>query len=127
MRRSLSSFFLIAGLTFAVPQVMAGEMHAGNVPDLASVSSKRNFHCELGNSVTIINVAGQRDQVNLRWRGQTHRMIRVNTTTGANRFENKASGLVWIDIPTKGILLNSRSGRQLANECKDYIKLRRST
>lgn len=127
MLRSLSSFVLITGLIFAIPQVTAEGMPAGSVPDLASASSKRNFHCELGNRVTIIKVAGRQNQINLRWRGRMHRMMRVNTTTGANRFENKASGLVWIDIPTKGILLNSHSGRQLANECKDYIKLRRST
>ena len=127
MLRILSSFFLVSSLTLAIPQVTAEEIPAGGMPDLAGVSSKRDFHCELGNHVTIIRVAGQRNQIQLRWRGRTHRMVRVNTSTGANRFENKASGLVWIDIPTKGILLNSHSGKQLANECKDYIKLRRST
>lgn len=45
-------------------------------------------------------------------------MDRVDTSTGANRFENRKIGLVWIDIPTKGILLDSKRGKQLANECK---------
>jgi hypothetical protein len=28
-------------------------------------------------------------------------------------------GLIWIGIPAKGMLLDSKQNRQLANECKD--------
>ncbi len=45
-------------------------------------------------------------------------MTTVSTTTGAVRLEDKASGLVWIQIPAKSMLLNSKQGLQLANECK---------
>jgi hypothetical protein len=45
-------------------------------------------------------------------------MNRVGTTTGALRFENPVFGIIWIGIPSKGILLDSRLNRQLANECK---------
>ncbi|MEF9927680.1 MAG: hypothetical protein RR804_07565, partial [Massilia sp.] len=55
----------------------------------------------------------------LRWKKRLHRLSRVGTTTGANRFENRLYGLVWIGIPAKGMLLDSKQGRQLANECKD--------
>jgi hypothetical protein len=34
------------------------------------------------------------------------------------RFENTNFRLIWIGIPSKGILLDSRLNRQLANECK---------
>jgi hypothetical protein len=47
-----------------------------------------------------------------------YKLSRVATTTGAQRFENEKSGLVWIDIPAKGMLLDSHHGHQLANECK---------
>jgi hypothetical protein len=43
----------------------------------------------------------------------------VGTTTGALRFENTKFGLIWIGIPSKGILLDSKLNRQLANECKN--------
>jgi hypothetical protein len=46
-------------------------------------------------------------------------MDKVGTTTGAMRYENTKIGLVWIGIPSKGILLDSKQNRQLANECKD--------
>jgi hypothetical protein len=45
-------------------------------------------------------------------------MSRVETTTGAHRFENTKAGFIWIGIPAKGLLLDSRKGLQLANECK---------
>ena len=37
----------------------------------------------------------------------------------AKRFENKLFGLIWIGIPSKGMLLDSKLNRQLANECKN--------
>jgi len=64
-------------------------------PDIGGTKSA-DFSCEMGNKLT-----------------------RVSTTTGANRFENRKTGLVWIGIPAKGILLDSKKGQQLANECKN--------
>ena len=48
-----------------------------------------------------------------------YRLARIGTTTGALRFENPHYGLIWIGIPAKGILLDSKLNRQLANECKN--------
>lgn len=82
-------------------------------------SAVTEFHCELGNKLTIYKNEGDDKYMALRWANRIHRMTRVGTTTGANRFENKKTGLVWIGIPAKGILLNAKIGQQLANECKD--------
>ena len=79
---------------------------------------KTEYTCELGNFVTIFQKDGQEEQISLRWQKRLHAMNRVPTTTGAIRFENPEQGLVWIGIPAKGILLDSKAGRQLANECK---------
>jgi hypothetical protein len=51
-------------------------------------------------------------------------MTRVSTSTGADRFENRMHGLVWIGIPAKGMLLDSKKGLQLANECKSPDQLK---
>ncbi len=59
----------------------------------------------------------------IRWNKRIHRLTRVATTTGANRFENHKMGLVWIGIPAKGLLLDSKKGQQLANECKNAEQL----
>jgi len=77
-----------------------------------------DFHCELGNTLTIYRNATDDQQIAIRWNKRLHQLFRVATTTGANRFENAKKGLVWIGIPAKGMLLDSKKGQQLANECK---------
>ncbi|MGK5080863.1 hypothetical protein [Janthinobacterium sp. HLX7-2] len=87
-------------------------------PDTAG-SASTEFNCELGNKITIYTNATDDKHIALRWKKRLHRLSRVGTTTGANRFENRLYGLVWIGIPAKGMLLDSKQSRQLANECKD--------
>ncbi|MBQ5939229.1 MULTISPECIES: hypothetical protein [unclassified Massilia] len=76
------------------------------------------YACELNNKVTIYTNEKDDAHIALRWKKRLHRLARVGTTTGAQRFENPFWGLIWIGIPAKGILLDSRLNRQLANECK---------
>lgn len=82
------------------------------------------YDCELGNKVTLYQNAGDESHVALRWKTRLHRLTRVATTTGAQRFENKHYGLIWIGIPSKGMLLDSKKSRQLANECRNTEQLK---
>lgn len=82
------------------------------------------FNCELGNKITAYNNDNDDKHVAIRWKDKVHRMRRVGTSTGANRFENRKAGLVWINIPSKAMLLDSKIGQQLANECRDPAQLR---
>jgi len=76
------------------------------------------YNCELGNKLTIYHNADDTKHIALRWGQTLHRLTHVATTTGADRYENHKYGLVWIGIPAKGMLLDSKLGHQLANECK---------
>jgi hypothetical protein len=87
-------------------------------PDI-STSATTEYHCELGNKLTIYRNAEDDKHIAMRWKKQLLRLNRMATTTGANRFENKKHGWVWIDIPAKGMLLDSKKAQQLANECKN--------
>lgn len=87
-------------------------------PELGGTLSA-DFNCELGNKLTIWKNAADDKHIAIRWNKRIHRLTRVDTTTGANRFENRKVGLVWIGIPAKGLLLDSKKGQQLANECKN--------
>jgi hypothetical protein len=87
-------------------------------PDIAG-TAVTDFNCELGNKVTVYQNATDDGHIALRWKKRLHRLTRVATTTGAQRFENKAFGLIWIGIPAKAMLLDSKQNRQLANECKN--------
>lgn len=82
-------------------------------------SSVAEFDCELGNKITIYRNDNDLVHIALRWKKRLHRLTQVGTSTGALRFENKLYGLVWIGIPSKGMLLDSKQNRQLANECRD--------
>jgi hypothetical protein len=92
-------------------------------PDITD-TKVTEYACELNNKVTIYEHEGQPDAIALRWKKRLHRLTRVSTTTGAHRFENKNWGLIWIGIPAKGLLLDSRLNRQLANECKSPEQLK---
>lgn len=77
------------------------------------------FNCELGNKITVYANEADDKHIALRWKQRLHRLTRVGTTTGAQRFENPRFGLIWIGIPSNGMLLESKLNRQLANECKN--------
>lgn len=85
-----------------------------------------DYRCELGNKLTIYQNANDDQKIALRWNKHLHPMTRVNTTTGANRFEDAKKGLVWIGIPAKGMLLDSKKGQQLANECKSAEQMQKA-
>jgi UDP-3-O-[3-hydroxymyristoyl] glucosamine N-acyltransferase len=87
-------------------------------PDITA-SVTIDYNCELGNKVTIYTNMTDSEHMALRWKKRLHQMTRVGTTTGASRFENTTFGLVWIGIPAKSMLLDSKANRQLANECKN--------
>jgi hypothetical protein len=83
----------------------------------------KEYQCELGNRLTVFENNDDANHIALKWGKRLHRMTRVDTNTGAVRFENRYYGLVWIGIPAKGILLDSKNGHELANECKTAEQL----
>lgn len=106
-----------AGKPHARKAQPAQEREETEAPDIRNMDATR-FDCELGNKLTIYSEAGNDQQIALQWNKRVHRMKRMSTSTGAHRFEDAKAGLVWIGIPAKGMLLDSKRGRQLANECK---------
>jgi hypothetical protein len=87
-------------------------------PDTTGLN-KVDYKCALGDEVTMYEHPADDKQVEMRWHHRMHHMMRVDTTTGATRYENQQAGLVWIGIPAKGMLLDSKKGQQLANECRN--------
>src|ERR1700737_5250583 len=121
MKKYLSTMLLLgASMTVAIPQVWAQTHKAAPAaaePEMKGFS-KTDFHCELGTNLTIYEKANNNKSISLKWNKKVHELTRVETSTGANRFENRQDGLVWIGIPAKGMLLDSKKGQPLANECK---------
>jgi hypothetical protein len=94
----------------------------GKEPDVTG-SLLTDYQCDLGASVSIYQNRTDDKHIALRWEKTLYRLRRVETTTGADRFESRRYGLVWIGIPAKGILLDAKKGQQLANECKSPQQL----
>ncbi|WP_151447576.1 hypothetical protein [Lacisediminimonas profundi] len=86
-------------------------------------SSVTDLQCAHGDKVTLYENADDNSHIGMRWKKHLLRMHRVETTTGANRFESRKHGLVWIGIPAKGMLLDSKRGQQLANECRSQAQV----
>ncbi|MCU6433473.1 hypothetical protein LPB67_06715 [Undibacterium sp. Jales W-56] len=86
-------------------------------PDVQE-SKTFEYKCELGNVLTMYTNVDDDKHMAMRWKKRLYRLTRMETTTGAHRFENRKAGLLWIGIPAKGLLLDSHRGQQLANECK---------
>lgn len=76
------------------------------------------YDCAEGHKITVYRNPGNPDNVALRWDKKISAMTRVETESGAERLEHKKRGLLFIGIPAKAMLLDTKKGRQLANECK---------
>jgi hypothetical protein len=83
-------------------------------------STAKEYKCEYNDTLTIYSTQGDDDRAAIRWKGKVYGLTRVATTTGADRFENKKAGLVWIGIPAKAMLFDSIRGEQLTNDCISY-------
>jgi membrane-bound inhibitor of C-type lysozyme len=75
------------------------------------------YRCELGVRVTVKKIAPDKSSMLVNWKNKDYTLGAVNSQSGALRFEDKASGLVWMAIVGKSQLLNSKLGQRLANDC----------
>jgi membrane-bound inhibitor of C-type lysozyme len=75
------------------------------------------YRCELGVRVTVKKIAPDKSSMLLNWKNKDYTLGAVSSQSGALRFEDKASGLVWMAIVGKSQLLNSKLGQRLANDC----------
>ena len=78
------------------------------------------YRCEQGLRVQVGREVRDRvnTRINLVWNGNSYRLERDISYSGLPRFEDTTSGLVWIDLPWKGMLLDSKTSKPLANECR---------
>jgi hypothetical protein len=73
--------------------------------------------CDLGESMDLNNVIPG-SQVDVVWKGVTHKLKNVPTSSGAYRYEEASTGVVLIHIPAKMMLMNQKQGKRLADGCQ---------
>jgi len=76
------------------------------------------YRCDLDRQVRVRHVSRDQRSAVLTWNKRDYPLQAVPTTSGAMRFEDQVSGLAWISIVEKSLLLDTRTGKQLANDCR---------
>lgn len=76
------------------------------------------YRCELGKRLEVKTVSADQQTAVLKWNQRDYTMKAVGARSGAARYEDASTGLVWLMISTKSMLLDSKQGQRLADECR---------
>jgi hypothetical protein len=119
------SALLLAGCSTYISQAPSTSASAGVVnvpgeasPQLAFRLPSGTYQCEYGVRVDVHRNAKDPNLIQLDWKGATYPMLRNASSSGLPRYEDAGSGLVWIDLPWKSVLLDGRSGKPVVSECR---------
>lgn len=74
--------------------------------------------CELNQNVTVAPLENKPGVFRVSFKKASYLMIPEETTTGAVRLEDKKNGIVWIQIPSKSMMMNSKIGQRMVDSCK---------
>jgi hypothetical protein len=73
--------------------------------------------CEFDQSVQVAPVPNKRGYFNVEFKGKSYLMAPEATTTGAVRLEDKKAGMMWLQIANKSMLMNSKIGQRMVDNC----------
>lgn len=73
--------------------------------------------CEFGEKIRLSAVDGKPGHFLLEHRKARYTLVPEVTTTGAVRLEDHRAGIVWLQIPAKSMLMNSKIGQRMADHC----------
>ena len=79
--------------------------------------------CELGNVVQLVADPKAPGHFELELQKVRYRMSPVETKTGAIRLEDQQSGVVWLQLANKSMLMNQKIGQRLADDCQSPSQL----
>ncbi|TDP74007.1 hypothetical protein [Roseateles toxinivorans] len=73
--------------------------------------------CEFNQTVKVVPHPQRAGLFQVLFKNQIFTMAPEPTTTGAVRLEDKRNGMMWLQIPTKSMLMNSRIGQRMVDSC----------
>ena len=73
--------------------------------------------CEFNQSVNVQPIDGKPGHFRLTFKKVAYTVIPQETTSGAIRLEDKKAGIVWLQIPSKSMLMNARAGQRMVDGC----------
>jgi hypothetical protein len=96
----------------AVPALSAGQISTAERVLTGKVQ------CEFDQAVDIAPVSGKSGYFSVGFKGKTYTMVPEATTTGAIRLEDKKNGMMWLQIANKSMLMNSKAGQRMVDNCQ---------
>jgi hypothetical protein len=93
---------------------------AALTPDQLSTADRvllGQSRCEFDQSVNVAAVPNQKGWFNVEFKGKSYLMAPEATTTGAVRLEDKKNGMMWLQIANKSMLMNSKIGQRMVDNC----------
>ena len=79
--------------------------------------------CELGNSVNVTPDTQAHGSFYVQLRQHRYHMTPVVSATGAIRLEDAQAGAMWLQLPNKSMLMNSKLGQRMADECQSPAQM----
>lgn len=73
--------------------------------------------CEFNQSVSVEPISGRPGHFRVAFKKLVYTMVPEETTTGAVRLEDRAAGVVWLQIPSKSMLMNTKLGQRMVDAC----------
>ncbi len=110
-------FFVIALCSVFVPHAYAMDLDEKKLAIAEQVHTGR-IACELGNVVQIFPDAQNRGMFVLQMGKHRFRMSPVPSATGAIRLEDPQAGAMWLQLANKSMLMNSKLGQRMADDCQ---------
>lgn len=119
----LPSFFLLAACSSHLP---GGPEEPGlsvveTTPGQSQLNymlASGNYSCERGARLAMQRHAHNQKHISINWNGGKYDLRRdPASSSGLPRYESDNNELVWIELPWKGVLLDGKTHKPLANEC----------
>lgn len=79
--------------------------------------------CEMGNVVHITPDAQNRGFFTLQMGKHRFHVSPVPTASGAIRLEDTQKGAMWLQLANKSMLMNSKLGQRMADECQSPVQV----
>lgn len=73
--------------------------------------------CEFGRSVEVEPAPGRPGHFDVRLGARHFLMVPQETSTGAVRLHDRRSDVVWLQIPSKSMMMDNRAGQRLVDAC----------
>jgi hypothetical protein len=73
--------------------------------------------CEFNQTIAVESASEKAGYFSISYKGKKYLLAPEPTTTGAVRLEDKKAGVVWLQIANKSMLMNSKIGQRMVDEC----------